>query len=463
MELTWEGEPPHYERSSNVPQTIVSVPRVDSGTATCREKHASPHHGLLQVGADASQAELREAFRQRALEAASCKGGKCLGPCLGELAAAFEALVGEDHRLRAAGVPDNPLTVTAAQALSRPAKVVKWMAQLSLLPSFASPQAAASEFLATVHPMSRSKKANTTRFYSRLHGLLRRLDPEQRRSVIAQQLTQEQRLVLERWMLQHAPRSSHGNKSSCAGVCMPRFHGGTPLKPLPGTGPRRASGNYIWPCDGGRGYCAGIHFGHLYAQSARCRDLVSAIQALQVLLTLRARCRVHVAADAGRGLDWVEVFRGGVTAAVRDMQRFGGDAGEAVPRLYFRSRVALGRGLPKLSTPLRRDACDALRDWRCLVGACAEPGLSREAAAAQWEALTSAWLSVWRERGGMSQKELRARLAAKEAVHRAAAEDAARRLERSQTSVTKQINGLLGKRAQHEDPPGAERARGRRL
>lgn len=237
------------------------------------------------------------------------------------------------------------------------------------------------------------------RFLRKLSALLRQLPRESRRGFMEKQLTQGQRLALERWLLREAQGGTNGSscrKRRSSSACKRRPNGSTSLASCEchATVPAgRGQGAGIWR-NGASGYVANVHLGlGLYVQSASCRTLAAAISGLGLLLQLRVRCwdpAHYLGAGPGQR---TRAFEQGVATAVAAFGQQGMTAGGATacpvpestidadvddtctkgcigssggpPRLLFRTMVPFGGSL-RFDTPLRQDVRRALSDWRCL-------------------------------------------------------------------------------------------------
>lgn len=295
----------------------------------------------------------------------------------------------------------------------------------------------------------------------RLHYLLGRLAPEKRRVVIMKQLTETQRLALERWIVQRQVQAA----AVARGIPPRRIT----KKPQSSAPCERTLGAHMWHCSEG-GFRAEVHLGRgLYVLPALCEDLTMVVGTLARLLRLRERIRRALPAKssffssentADMNID-AKLFEWRVSTALREDVLIGNGATTA-PQLFLRSRISIARGL-RLSSPLRAvttEAAVALNDWRLLAGATRGEsflsddihqvhlgnvvfvGRCPEAAAQQWARTCEVWLAMWSKRG-KSHRRLQAQLAAMNAVWRPAWARAARRWQLAQASVTRQVAHLL--------------------
>ena len=292
----------------------------------------------------------------------------------------------------------------------------------------------------------RNSAAKPATFLARLHGLLRLLSPDSRRTVLAERLTQAQRLALESWMLErHRSRSgsSFGDVSQVA------------RNRSPSVGRAHTLGSCIWK-SAGDSYCAAITLErNLCMQSACCRNLPAAVHALATLIQLRARCFSLV----GR------TFEDRLVTAVEELK-----AGPGAARLFLRTRISFANGL-RLSTPLCQDVWLALRDRQrldsakgpaLLTGGLLRPAYTPEAAEEQWMRTCEAWLAIWAERG-KSVSDLRKQLATKEPARKAACTRAAHSWRSSQERAIRRIQHLLDAQAQKQVRHTVKQEKCRRL
>ncbi|CAK0798046.1 unnamed protein product, partial [Prorocentrum cordatum] len=383
-----EAAPVRGQRGRKRPEPTLRAPSARRrGRPRASSRQPAPRSPQPFLGASGSapgQPEtsalgtLAAAFERDALEA--CLSGKGRGARLSAVAAGFEARLARGPAGRLAspdcggGPPRSepiacmrdtvptalrgsfagtgaPAPASAASACGPPRTPVCALAAARATPPACPGQRSRSARTRATMGAEAAPAARSAGFLPQLCELLRCLDPEGRRSVIARGLTQRQRAELEAWML--ARRRTAGPKAE-----------GCPSA-SEAQGRTRHLGSCIWgTADGGHMAC--VHLGHsLHAQSTRCPDLPSAVQALGRLLWLRSRCWGAPVATPGAGCQsprWREptqaagAFAGRLAEAALELQR-----GAAV-QLRLRSRVALARGL-RLSTPLRGDVAGALRDW----------------------------------------------------------------------------------------------------
>jgi len=206
---------------------------------------------------------------------------------------------------------------------------------------------------------------------SRLHVLLRYLDPQRRREVITTQLTQQQRLALEAWILRQSQYSrplalAHRPLSVSACEC-------------------DRKGAYIWRVNGSY-YGACVHIaGGIYAQSRWKCTPEDAVHSLAQLIALRSRC-------AG-GSIWAQLSR--LDVSTKAMLASGKlDEGS----IGFRGRFSLGKSL-RLSTPLRFDAREAVQDLESMATAARAFALSASLSLQQKRDVHKTWLAIWEARG----------------------------------------------------------------
>ncbi|CAK0823127.1 unnamed protein product, partial [Prorocentrum cordatum] len=135
-------------------------------------------------------------------------------------------------------------------------------------------------------------------FLRRLHGLLSRLPPEQRRMAIAQRLSQAQRLRLERWMLAKRSRGPAVPRAGAAAA------GGRAAARGPSAGPGAPRGRPVTQrslCrlvarSGRVGFRPVMHLcGGLYAQAAFSFSVELGLRGLAALMAMRARCQAACA------------------------------------------------------------------------------------------------------------------------------------------------------------------------
>mmetsp|Transcript_47730 Transcript_47730/g.103873 ORF Transcript_47730/g.103873 Transcript_47730/m.103873 type:complete len:601 (-) Transcript_47730:53-1855(-) len=185
---------------------------------------------LLRVKPGATQAELRAAYRQRVLEVHPDKAGSGSVDLCQRVVAAFERLASLEGRRQPDAKQKAARAATRAATPPAPPPAKRPRGRASPCTSHAqSPKVAAAPKRAA-RPQSRPQcraASSGTGFLARLVVLLRRLPAEQRRQVISQRLSQDQRLAMENFMRSEA----------CPGTS-----GKPPSKPEPkqGTSSRRA-------------------------------------------------------------------------------------------------------------------------------------------------------------------------------------------------------------------------------
>lgn len=347
------------------------------------------HLRALGLLPGSSSRDLVDAFRARVLEACSARPegatqAASAKPSLSHLAAAFEGA------LLASQVPS---------AATRPSTTE--VVEASITPSLV-PKRRCDK-----HPSPSGKVQSGDRtlegLLAKLHQLLRELPADARRTVIGTQLAESQRLALERWMLRSkqgpVPRATR--PGAAASNKKRRRQGSREVELVPAA--------HIWRCNAGRGrYFASVHLGEgLHVQCSGCPDLARAVDALALLLSLRARRR-SIEASAANCLQEDRLFEGTVKAAFHEV--CGSDeshqlrtAGAEGLRLFLRVRQTFGRGI-RLSTPLQSKLKDALYDWRLMGSrlegsAAAFQGAPRATVAQRWASSSKAWASLWAQRG----------------------------------------------------------------
>lgn len=396
------------------------------------------HLRALGLPPGSSSKDLVDAFRARVLEACSTRPegiirAAATKPSLSHLAAAFEGA------LIASQVPSaatRPSTTEVVEASITPSLVPKSRCD--------------------THPSPSGKVQSGDRtlegLLAKLHQLLRELPADARRTVIGTQLAESQRLALERWML----RSKQGPVPRAT-----RPGAGTSHKKRRRQRSREVElvpAAHIWRCNAGRGrYFASVHLGEgLHVQCSGCLDLARAVDALALLLSLRARRR-SIEATAAKCLQEDRLFEGSVKAAFQEV--CGSDeshqlrtAGAEGLRLFLRVRQTFGRGI-RLSTPLQSKLKDALYDWR-LMGARLEgpgsaaafQGTPRATVAQRWASSSQAWASLWAQRG-KPQSQLKKQLAELEVQIGPKLAAAERRRRMAYTATCRKLARLLAHKA----------------
>eukprot|EP00928_Gymnodinium_smaydae_P024036 TRINITY_DN19590_c0_g2_i2.p1 TRINITY_DN19590_c0_g2~~TRINITY_DN19590_c0_g2_i2.p1 ORF type:complete len:422 (-),score=63.04 TRINITY_DN19590_c0_g2_i2:136-1224(-) len=268
-------------------------------------------------------------------------------------------------------------------------------------------------------------------FVARLHSLLLRLSPQERRTAIAQRMTQAERLELERWMLKCCRRAigsgdQHLHMMCREQVVLPSSKQKQPPRVSSDAQPDAVNlhpslAGYVGTTSGG--YVACVHLAHgLHMQSSWCRDLGTCVSELGRLVAFRTKWREDSLASA--------VIEGDAP-------------------LYFRAHATL-MGL-RFAAPLRRSLAAALSDWRrmhrargvaLLTRGSLKRGYSPTAAELQWERVCSAWSALWAEHG-RSAVAIAKDLVAKERARHRVQQRAIRQWEDMKTRAVREIEALL--------------------
>lgn len=265
---------------------------------------------------------------------------------------------------------------------------------------------------------------------SQLHKYLKKLAPEQRRELISQHFTQEQRLALEKWILQQSSVTP-----SLKGSCTAR-PSSVNLRHTQNVAGRGV--DMVGRQDGGYRISLALDC-NLYVQSALCKSPHEAACALDVLLGLQAQCRCAL-----RKAYPLEACLASSVAELRK-QRVGTGVWGA-EGLRFRAQVSFGRG-QRLSSPLRFDPVEACDDWHRLAGAwgCSKresADYSPQAAQRQWAYSCRAWRDIWL-RSGRPAGALQRSLAIKGAALRSCWSKADARSRRLQAVAASRIASIL--------------------
>lgn len=210
----------------------------------------------------------------------------------------------------------------------------------------------------------------------RLVALLQALGPEERLMVIQDKLTQAQRLALEQWMLKK--RATAGCKANL------KPQGLRKRRTLQSSQAKRLVEQDC--CE--RGTSSGRHVVHLgrgfYAQAKL------SVASQQVLKSLRESVAM-LALPTSAGLDFED--------AVADFVAKAGGNPASPSLLLFRSRITFSRSV-RLSTPLKGDLAEALRDWRTMRTARGEVCTKRMEAQEleeRWRRTHAALASLWEQ------------------------------------------------------------------
>mmetsp|Transcript_59653 Transcript_59653/g.141947 ORF Transcript_59653/g.141947 Transcript_59653/m.141947 type:complete len:450 (-) Transcript_59653:232-1581(-) len=338
-------------RNSNRKKTS---PRLVHETARHEARStASPEvwRPLLEVGDGASKAMLKDAFERQVLRSWQPTAAR-----LAELAAALEGLL-----------QLGPEELSEASPESRP----------SLSRPGGENNNVGKRTQCTFQLATTAESCPV----ARLCSLLRTLDPTRRRNIISTELTQQQRLALETWMM--LQKKSIQPTESLATVAVP-------------LGRTARGGVYIWKGTGYGAYIACIHLGlGIYAQSRVQCNAGEAVRLLSDMILLRLECR------AGGNTSLPD----SIARAVKSLSLQGELEADCIG---FRSRFSLGKGL-KLSTPMRSDIHQALQDWNALMqsakGASLRSSMQPSALSATMKLkreVQRAWMSIWECKGRSS-------------------------------------------------------------
>lgn len=273
-----------------------------------------------------------------------------------------------------------------------------------------------------------------TQLLAKLHYHLQQLSPQRRRELIAEQLTQTQRLALEQWML-HRGAECLGRKISQ--IASLRCCG------------RRGRANHCHHTSALRrsairnnGYriCLSLDF-NFYVQSGLCKNSDDAARALNMLMRLR-KVWQQLASQGNLKLGFV--------LSVNALRQSSRSCAREADGLRFRTQLSFGRG-HRLSSPLRRDPAEAFEDWRRLTtawkhslftGAQLRSKYSPDLVEKQWSHSCRVWRDIW-IRSGRCPHDLERSLKAKEAALGPRWAQAKAKWHRLQAQISGKIRTLL--------------------
>jgi len=200
----------------------------------------------------------------------------------------------------------------------------------------------------------KTKQVPKDSFNEKLHSILRRLPPAARREVIACRLSQQQRKQLEIWMLERLAAQGQGQQQPSTETSLKLRMESISKKRQLGHAPLSMRSLRF----GSGGYRPGAHIaGGIYAQAPFSCNLETAVDCLAGLLIARVLCQKKCfEASAVKCTSFSDKICAAVQAA------FGHETAEPHQKLYFRTRLAIGRG-QELATPSRTNLAAALKDW----------------------------------------------------------------------------------------------------
>eukprot|EP00929_Paragymnodinium_shiwhaense_P070122 TRINITY_DN35495_c0_g1_i1.p1 TRINITY_DN35495_c0_g1~~TRINITY_DN35495_c0_g1_i1.p1 ORF type:complete len:562 (-),score=77.58 TRINITY_DN35495_c0_g1_i1:50-1735(-) len=393
---------PHDLQQKRCLAAKTEPPPAPTVATSLAQLHQVQHRRLLGLGlaGDYSLQELEAAFQRKVADLCRSRRSRVVfssaetplaASSVGLLATAFEALVAAKTPAPPPSLCQCSAAVEEACGESCTAKTAKSAclgrscatAQLSA-PCDAVTLQWSNGSMAQPRHLRRSKKeeaqANAGRscraadvFNGKLCRLLKLLPAASRRTIVAERLSQAQRLSLERHMLR-----SGGASQGSSGAA------GSEGRRALGTAVR---GAFITKTCSGLAYTACVHLGYnLYVQSQTCRSLEAASRGLADLLQLRVKC-----ADPSRRSEQAL----GAFSAQLEAASMQASEDKCSTTFYFRARASLNGGA-KLSTPLRRHAAAALRDRSVLMTALAAP--HNGDAQALFATIGEAWAQIWRGR-----------------------------------------------------------------